>query len=69
MNVVDGLAEQIAKLTSAQVEISDQIVKLTSAQTEILERIAAQAAISETRGVSRAPQSTGIVDELDEVNG
>ena len=64
VDVVDGLAEQITKLTSAQAEISDQIVKSTSAQTEILERIAAQAAMSETRSVSRHPK-VPIVDELD----
>ncbi len=63
--MVDGLAEQITKLTSAQTEISDQIVKLTSAQTEILERIAAQAALSETRSVSRDPKVPGM-EGLDE---
>lgn len=64
VDVVDGLADQITKLTSAQVEISDQIVKLTSAQTEILERISAQAAISETRDLSGHPK-VPIADELD----
>ena len=63
VDVVDRFTEQITKLTSAQAE---QIATLTSAQTEILERISAQAAISETRGVSGDPEVPS-VDELDEL--
>ena len=54
VDVVDGLTEQITKLTSAQVEISTQITRLISAQAEI----------SATKDVPGHPK-VPIVDELD----
>ena len=56
VDVVDGLAEQITNLTSAQAEISAQITRLISAQAEN----------SAARGVSGDPKAPS-VEGLDEV--
>ena len=56
VDVVDRLTEQITNLTSAQAENSAQITRL----------ISAQAAISETRSVSRDPKVPGM-EGLEEV--